>query len=210
MRFIDLTGKRFGKLRVLGVASKDKHIKWHCICDCGKKKEVLGCHLRSGKIISCGCASVERISLLNKTHGDSKTRLYSIWAGIKSRCYDKNCSCYNRYGQRSIIMCDKWKNDYLSFKTWALRNGYSNDLTIDRIDNDGNYEPSNCRWVNNYQQSNNTSRTVKIEYNGNLYSAKQVATLLNINYKKFLYGYHKFNKNLYKAIDYAKLYKKRR
>ena len=107
-------------------------------------------------------------------------------------------------------MCDKWKNDYLSFKTWALRNGYSNDLTIDRIDNDGNYEPSNCRWVNNYQQSNNTSRTVKIEYNGNLYSAKQVATLLNINYKKFLYGYHKFNKNLYKAIDYAKLYKKRR
>lgn len=210
MKFIDLTGKKFGRLYVIGIANKAKHIKWTCRCDCGKEKDIFGCHLKSGKIISCGCASIERISALNKTHGQSKTRLYSIWSGIKSRCYDKNNCCYKRYGKRGISMCKDWQNDYTLFKNWSLENGYTDNLTIDRIDNNGNYEPSNCRWVDMKEQANNTSKTIKIEYKGKHYSAKQIASLFNVNYKKFLYGFHKFNKNLNKAIDYAKLYKQRR
>lgn len=210
MKFIDLTGKKFGRMYVVGISKRCKHTRWNCLCDCGNRKEVLGCHLKSGKIISCGCASIERISALNKTHGESKTRLYSIWSGIKSRCYDKNVSRYARYGSRGITVCEEWKNNYLSFKQWAMENGYADNLSIDRINNDGNYEPSNCRWADSQQQSNNTSTTIKIEYNDNIYSAKQIATLFNVNYKKFIYGFHKFNNDLIKAINYAKKYKKRR
>ena len=210
MKFIDLTGKKFGKLYVVEISSKNKHTKWKCICDCGKEKEVVGCHLKSGKIVSCGCLSKERISNLNKSHLESKTRLYSIWIGIKTRCFNNKCSCFNRYGGRGITICFEWVNSYENFKNWALNNGYNDNLTIDRIDVNGNYEPSNCRWVTNKEQSNNTSKVIKLKYNDNIYSAKELSTILNINYKKFVYGLHKFNYNLDKSIQYAKLYKKRR
>ena len=208
MKFIDLTGKKIGRLTIISLKAKGKRTKWNCICDCGKEKIIDGQHLRSKKIISCGCASIERISILNKTHGQSNTRIYNIWCGMKTRCYDINCHTYSRYGNRGIKVCDEWKNDFQTFYNWAMANGYQDNLTIDRIDVNGNYEPSNCRWVDKYTQSNNTSRNVIIEFMGNYYSAKQLCTFLNINYKKFLYGYHKIN-NVDKAIEYAKKYKKK-
>lgn len=209
MRFIDLTGKKFGRLTVLSLNKKGGHPMWNCVCDCGKHKVVYGGHLRYGRIISCGCASIERISNLNKTHGQSKTRLYNIWAGIKSRCYDKNCSSFINYGSRGIKMCEEWKNNFTSFRDWSLSHGYLENLSIDRIDNNGDYEPNNCRWVDNFTQSNNTRKTIIIEYGDKKYSAKQLANFLNINYKKFIYGFHKFN-DIEKSVEYAKKYKKRR
>ena len=208
MKFIDLTGKKIGRLTVISLNSKGKRTYWNCICDCGKEKRVDGQHLRSKKIVSCGCYSIERFSNLNKKHSKSNTRIYGIWAGIKSRCYDINCKSYSNYGGRGITICDEWKNDFMSFYSWAMQNGYKEDLTIDRIDNNGSYEPSNCRWVNRYVQSNNTRNTIIIEFKGEKYSAKQFCSLLNINYKKFLYGFHKLN-NIDEAILYAKKYKEK-
>lgn len=209
MKLIDLTGKRFGKLIVLGRNNNYKRVYWDCLCDCGTKKVVLGGHLKSGKTMSCGCVSKERIALLNKTHGDSRSRLYSIWSGIKTRCLDKNSSCYHRYGGRGISICSDWAKNYESFKLWSINNGYNDNLTIDRINNNGDYEPLNCRWTSMREQANNTCNTIKISYMGNIYSAKQLAALLKINYKKFIYGFHKFDRDLEKAINYAKLYKRR-
>ena len=208
MKFIDLTGKKFGRLYVLGIASKGKHIRWKCICDCGKEKEVLGCHLKSKKIVSCGCQSVERISILNKTHNESKTRLYKIWAGIKTRCFNKKSNSFARYGGKGITMCQEWQKSYENFRNWAINNGYKDNLTIDRIDNNGNYEPSNCRWATSSQQQNNTSKTIKLKYNQKIYSAKELAKFLEINYKKFIFGLHRYNYDLKKSINYAKKYKK--
>ncbi len=211
MKLIDLTGKKFGKLAVLGIGERKKAgVYWLCKCDCGKEKLILGQHLRYGGTVSCGCSSVERISILNKTHGETKTRLYKIWCGMICRCKNKNRKSYNIYGARGISVCDEWLNSYKSFKEWALLNGYQENLTIDRIDVNGNYEPSNCRWSTQKEQSNNTRRTVFIEYEGKKYSAKQLSEFLNINYNKFLRSLRKTNFDIAKSIEKAKLYKKRR
>lgn len=209
MKFIDLTGKKFGRLLVLYKdETKNGRIYWKCRCDCGAEKIVLGQHLRSGKTISCKCASNEKIGLLKKTHGQSKTRLYQIWLGLRNRCYQIKNKSYENYGNRGITVCDEWFNSYECFRDWSFSNGYQENLSIDRIDNNGNYEPSNCRWSTPKEQSNNTRRIIKLYYNGEKFSAKQLADHLNINYKKFIYGLHKTNFDIEKSIDYAKCYKK--
>ena len=208
MKFIDLTGKKFGRMTVISLNSKGKRTKWNCICDCGKKKIVDSYHLRKGKIVSCGCYSRETLKYYSITHGDSKSRLYNIWCGMKGRCYSKTNTTYKNYGGRGITICEEWLNNFENFKEWSLKNGYNEKLTIDRIDVDGNYEPSNCRWATPYMQSNNTRNNVCLKYNNINYTAKELSDLLNINYKKFLYGYHKFN-DVEKSIEYAKKYKKK-
>lgn len=166
-RLIDLKGQKFGRLTVIERA-KDKKGKtyWHCKCECGDEKDVCASHLTSGKIVSCGCSSVERISKLNKTHGMSKTRIYGIWAGMKGRCYNQNNSEYSIYGGRGITICPEWKDDFQAFYDWAMANGYQDDLTIDRIDVNGNYDPSNCRWATNKEQSLNKRETIYFELFG--------------------------------------------
>lgn len=99
-------------------------------------------------------------------HGLRNSRLYRIWTNIKTRCYNAKDPHYSRWGGRGIVMCDEWKDDFKSFYDWAMSNGYSDDLTIDRIDNDGNYEPSNCRWVTAKEQSKNKRNVRFITYNG--------------------------------------------
>lgn len=175
-KLIDMTGQKYGRLTVISRAEnatdKDGTIraKWNCICDCGTLITVRGKDIRSGNTKSCGCMNREAISasnLANKTtHGGRYTRLYKIWRGMKDRCYNDKLSYYARYGGRGIMVCKEWLDDFQSFKEWALVNGYSDNLTLDRIDVNGNYEPSNCRWVTMKEQGNNRRTNHTLTYNG--------------------------------------------
>lgn len=155
-QLIDITGMKFGRLTVLernGVI--DNHAAWLCRCDCGNEKTIKGSYLTKGKTKSCGCLHNELLVKRSRTHGDAKTRIYSIWHNMKTRCYNSNSKTYQYYGGLGVVICDEWIHDFETFKKWALENGYSDELTIDRIDSAGNYEPSNCRWVTMKEQSNN-------------------------------------------------------
>lgn len=160
MRMNDLTGQRFGRLLVVKKAGNNQNNKvmWLCACECGREATVIGSRLYTGKTLSCGCLTKEKTIERSTKHGLSSERTYSIRMGMISRCTNKNNSCYNDYGGRGITVCDEWLNKHTgakAFHEWALLNGYSDDLSIDRIDNDGNYDPNNCRWVNMEMQSLN-------------------------------------------------------
>jgi hypothetical protein len=167
-RLIDLTGQKFGRLKVIGRAENAKNGKarWICQCKCGEITISTGVDLRRGHTNSCKCMRIERIKKANTTHGDTDTRIYNIWKCIKARTINPNASTYSDYGGRGISICKEWENDFQKFKKWALENGYSDDLTIDRINNEEGYSPNNCRWVNKKVQGNNKRNNHTITYNG--------------------------------------------
>lgn len=165
-RFIDLEGQHFGRLTVIEESGRtvDSKVLWLCRCQCGTTLEVRGTYLRSGHTKSCGClnreiASATMTSTMTK-HGDcrtgvgphDRTRLYLIWSQMRYRCLSPTAPAYNWYGGRGITVCEEW-TDYNIFKDWALASGYRDDLCIDRIDNDGNYEPGNCQWITKAENS---------------------------------------------------------
>lgn len=185
-RKIDLTGQTFGRLLVIGEVGKNKagHYMWNCKCECGKSKVVNSYHLRSGAIKSCGCLRVDRNVAFNKatkvTHGKRYTRLYNIWRGIKYRTKTKTSSKYAEYGERGITICQAWEDDFQSFYDWAMANGYADDLTLDRKDNDGPYSPENCRWATAKVQGNNRRSNTSITHNGKTLTLAQWADELGI------------------------------
>lgn len=163
MEAFDLSGQIFGRLMAIERAENDKHGNhyWTCRCQCGKVKRISQSSLTRGLTKSCGCLQRKISKEVNKnnknpvTHGLSRENLYRRFHGMKSRCYNPNNTAYHNYGGRGIKICDEWLNDFESFYVWAIENGYREDLTIDRINNDGNYEPSNCRWTTRKVQQNN-------------------------------------------------------
>ena len=181
----NIAGKRFGKLTVekyIGI--RKRQAVWLCKCDCGKETYTIARHLLSGGTISCGCAQLQAAHdtciCRNITHGFSnKDRLYSIWKSILQRCNNPRNKSYKDYGKRGIKICEEWKN-YPIFREWSLSNGYSPGLTIDRIDNDGNYCKNNCRWVTREIQNNNKRSNVFLSYNGKTYTPKELAKIKNI------------------------------
>lgn len=165
---IDLTGQRFERLVVLGYShfSASMGRMWKCECNCGNVTVVSGRNLRSGTSKSCGCYRKEVASKKASIHNMKGTRIYSIWQCMKRRCYDKNGDHFLYYGGRGITVCDEWVDNFVSFYEWAMSNGYNNLLTIDRKDVNGNYEPSNCRWVSQVVQQRNRTNNKMINYNG--------------------------------------------
>lgn len=159
---------KFGRLTVLEFSHmKGKHSYWKCRCDCGVEKVIRSDTFTSKsdkpKTQSCGCLNRESKS---KTHGESRTKLYHVWATMKNRCNDENNANYRHYGGRGIQVCNEWSQDYVVFRDWAVENGYSEGLTLDRINVNGNYEPLNCRWITQEEQNRNTRSTILIKYDG--------------------------------------------
>ena len=165
---IDLTGQYFGYWKVIErfANTEGRCTKWLCECKCGTRKVVNGATLRNGTSKSCGCMRTELLIGRVRTHGKRKTRLYRIWARMIQRTTNKNQKDYDYYGERGIAVCKEWRESFDTFEKWAKENGYAENLTIDRKDNDKGYEPCNCHWVTMKEQNRNTRRTHYLTYNG--------------------------------------------
>ena len=170
-------GKKFGKLTVVEIVKADDTYKfrgwlWKAKCDCGNDTTVMPCNVIAGKTLSCGCNA--------RTHGKSHTRLYSIWYGMIRRC-NVNDKTSKWHGQRGITVCDEWKK-FECFEEWAVHNGYRDDLSIERINNDGNYEPNNCTWIPIGMQSRNRRNTIMIEHKGRKMSLGEACEMEGLPY----------------------------
>lgn len=190
--FIDLSGQRFGRLTI---ESREPTLKqgvtrWLCKCDCGKYTVTTTAALRSGNCKSCGCLHVESAraqGLASASHNGTGTRLYRVWSNMKTRCCNPRNANYARWGARGIKICAEWLNDFASFRDWALASGYADDLCLDRIDNDGDYSPGNCRWATPLVQANNTRQTRFITFRGETHSLHEWSRVLGIKVETLFY-----------------------
>ena len=180
-KFIDLTGRRFSRLVVIERAENTKggQARWLCRCDCGKGSTVRGTLLLSGHTVSCGC--YHRETFTNTKHGKRKSRIYRIWGAIKTRCYNPKATNFKAYGGRGVKICDEWRNDFKTFYEWAMAHGYTDDLTIDRIDVNGNYEPSNCRWATRKEQDQNKRGVKSLTFQCKTHTLREWADITGIH-----------------------------
>lgn len=193
----NLVGKKFGRWVVVEKEGRNKYgnILWKCKCDCGNEKLVSTSGLNCGKSKSCGCLEKDQARLRMTTHGLRRTQIYKVWAGIKDRTNPNNNNCKDNYRKFAIKMCDEWRNDFMSFYNWAVANGYKeeklpngkNKWTIDRIDNNGDYCPANCRWITNKEQMNNQTTNRRITYKGKTQTLAQWCEELGLPYGTILF-----------------------
>lgn len=178
----DYIGNRYGHLVVIGEGTQEyrKPFKVKCRCDCGSIKDYSLRNLlnKQAPTRSCGC--------MRNVHEGVKARckeaLYRTYGNMKARCNNPNLPNYYNYGGRGISVCEEWQNSYASFRSWALANGYDKGLTLDRIDNNGNYEPTNCRWVDMKIQSNNKRTNVRLTYNGETHTIMEWSEITGLHY----------------------------
>lgn len=198
--------KRYGKLVIKSIHYTDgtkTNTKVNCICDCGNKKIISLRTIRRGRTKSCGCLQKEKSSQARKArskHDKSHTRLYRTYHSMIDRCTNESCKSYKDYGGRGIKVCDEWLNDINKFFDWAKHNNYNDNLFLDRIDNDKDYTPDNCRFVNRYTQNNNRRNNIKIEYNNEIKTISQWSKYFNINYN-FFYNRIKKGYNIDKILN---------
>lgn len=178
-------GDKFSRLTTLYKIHnhKKKNQYWLCICECGNLKEVSTCNLKSGNTKSCGCLNKEVVSKRFTKHHKSSDRMYHIYKGIKTRCYNNHNPAYPNYGGRGIAVCDEWKNDFMAFYDWSMSHGYDYDLTIDRIDNNKGYSPDNCRWVDRKTQNRNKRNNRNYTINGETHCLMEWCEILGIKYR---------------------------
>ena len=201
MRPPDLIGQKFGRLTVVERVANNKrgNARWLCKCVCGNETIVVTSDLNSGHTRSCGCLHLETVKVNGKTHGLSNTHLFRIWCDMRKRCANPNAMHFHRYGGRGIKVCNEWQNFELFYK-WAMANGYQENLTIDRIDNDGNYEPSNCRWATQKEQQNNRSTNKLITFEGETLNLTQWSKKTGISYRKLVDRLGKLNWSVERAF----------
>jgi len=183
-RRIPMEGERYNRLVVIGVSDErdGQNIrKWLCRCDCGNLVSVSRNALIKGNNKSCGCLGREYQEKRKICFDADDKRLYHIWRFMKERCYDSKSKTYARYGGRGIKICDEWKTSFETFKTWAKSNGYSEKLTLDRIDFNGDYTPNNCRWADYFTQENNRSSNVRITINGETHTITEWGRIKGIS-----------------------------
>ena len=181
MELKEYVGQKFGSLTIMKVwrDKEKKETMCLCLCDCGNEKTTYFSKVKNGLIKSCGCQKG------NRTHGLHDCRLYRIWQAMKSRCFNPNTPNYKYYGGKGVVVCEQWVNDFQSFYDWAMEHGYSEELTIDRMNVEGNYEPTNCRWVTMKEQCNkNNSRIYEIELHGEKYSLRDFTDIIGESYSK--------------------------
>lgn len=180
----NIVGQRFGRLTVIGRAPNKAtgNSQWVCQCDCGNITVVKRTSLFNKTSQSCGCLRNETMKEKMTTHGLSQTKLYTVWEGIKRRCNNPDYCLYKGYGARGIRVCEAWL-DFENFYDWAIRNGYKKGLSIERIDNNGNYEPSNCKWATKKEQARNRRSNKLITYKGETHCVYEWAEILGINKK---------------------------
>lgn len=195
-------GMKFERWTVVNEVERQKRRdrKYLCICECGNYREVTKGNLIRGKSKSCGCLRVEMIKengYLEKAtakvtkHSSSHSRLYNTWHDMKARCNYKKCSEYKNYGLRGIKVCEEWEKSFSNFQEWAMKNGYKEDLQIDRINVNGNYEPNNCRWVSPLLNSNNKRNCLYVIYKGEKITLTQLSRNVNIPFSTLKYHYKK-------------------
>lgn len=178
----DMTNYETDKLKVLRRMPNNKYgdAMWECLCACGNIFVTTGAAIRSGHARSCGCLQREAAGRLKRSHGGSQTRLFRIWTAMRYRCENESVASYKDYGGKGIKVCDEWQ-DFAVFRAWALSHGYTDALTIDRIDNSKGYAPENCRWATRTEQNRNTTRTHRISYNGTTLTAAEAARIVGLS-----------------------------
>lgn len=186
-KVFDLTGERFTRLLVIEPTRlKNGRFAWKCKCDCGNYIVTPGAQLKNGHAKSCGCYKNDIFKERLQKHGLSRTKLFHVYSGMHSRCENSNHISYANYGERGIFVCDEWcgENGFLNFYNWSVNNGYKQGLVIDRINNDGNYEPLNCRWVTCRENLMNKRNTLFYEYKGQRKTLKDWSIESGIPYKR--------------------------
>lgn len=194
MRKIDLTGQSFGRLTVVGEYKGEKKYagsKWICKCICGNTAIIARSSLVGGRTKSCGCLNDEvrrKPKEKERKRSEKYKKIENRYYGIKRRCYSEKDKWYHNYGGRGIRMCDEWigEDGFMNFYNWAINNGYNDFLTIDRIDNNGNYSPENCRWVTVKQQSNNRRTNRIVEYKGESHTVSEWSEITGIKERTLL------------------------
>ena len=194
MKTVDISNKKFGKLlAVKRCTNMSGKTAWECKCDCGNITFVTTSNLTCNRIRSCGCLKIKQLLERSTTHNQRHTVLYSVWRGLRQRCNNPKHASYHNYGGRGITVCEEWDKSFQAFYDWSYANGYSTEnqkdeklkLTIDRIDNNGNYEPSNCRWVDRKTQTRNMRTTRFITFNGQNKSVSEWCEIYGIKLHTF-------------------------